>query len=76
MVNATGAGRAHGAGTARPSRFRIEFKILKKGLREHAQVFIVVSRNNAERVCKFMTNQLVFDERRRRRAWSRCGCRR
>jgi hypothetical protein len=26
-------------------------------------VFIVISRNNAERVCKFMTNQMAFDAR-------------
>ena len=42
--------------------FRIEFKIQKKSLREHAQVFIVISRNNTERVCKFMTGHLTFDE--------------
>jgi len=44
--------------------FRIQYQIRKKGLREKAQVFIVVSRNNIERVCKFMTDQLCFDEPR------------
>jgi hypothetical protein len=43
-------------------RFRIDYRIQKKGLKEKAQVFIVVSRNNTERVCKFMTNDLSFDE--------------
>jgi lipopolysaccharide transport system ATP-binding protein len=49
---------AHGA----PITFRIEYQIRKKGLRERAQVFIVVSRNNIERICKFMTDRLCFDE--------------
>jgi homopolymeric O-antigen transport system ATP-binding protein len=44
--------------------FRIHYQIRKKGLREKAQVFIVVSRNNIERVCKFMTDRLCFDEER------------
>ena len=61
MVNAAGAHVhtvRHGEGVS----FTIDFRILKKGLRERAQVFLVVSRNNAERVCKFMTDQLIFDE--------------
>jgi len=61
MVNATGA-EVHTVRHGEPVTFRTGFKVLKKGLREHAQVFIVVSRNNAERVCKFMTNQLAFVE--------------
>ena len=61
MVNATGA-EVHTVRHGEPVAFRIGFKVLKKGLREHAQIFIVVSRNNAERVCKFMTNQLAFAE--------------
>ncbi len=44
--------------------FRIGYAIRKPGLRERAQVFIVISRNNIERVCKFMTDDLCFDERR------------
>jgi ABC-type polysaccharide/polyol phosphate transport system ATPase subunit len=44
--------------------FRIQYQIRKQGLREKAQVFIIVSRNNIERVCKFMTDQLCFDEPR------------
>jgi lipopolysaccharide transport system ATP-binding protein len=44
--------------------FRIQYQIRKKGLREKAQVFIIVSRNNIERVCKFMTDQFCFDEPR------------
>lgn len=44
--------------------FRIQYQIRKKNLREKAQVFIVVSRNNIERVCKFMSDQLCFDEMR------------
>jgi ABC-type polysaccharide/polyol phosphate transport system ATPase subunit len=61
MVNATGA-EVHTVRHGEPVTFRTGFKVLKKGLREHAQVFIVVSRHNAERVCKFMTNQLAFVE--------------
>ena len=61
MVNATGA-EVHAVRHGEPVVFRTGFKVLKKGLRERAQVFIVVSRNNAERVCKFMTNQLAFAE--------------
>ena len=48
MVNATGA-EVHTVRHGEPVTFRTGFKVLKKGLREHAQVFIVVSRNNAER---------------------------
>jgi ABC-type polysaccharide/polyol phosphate transport system ATPase subunit len=62
MVNATGAD-VHTVRHGEAVSFTIDFRILKKGLRERAQVFIVVSRNNAERVCKFMTNQILFDER-------------
>jgi len=61
LLNATGA-EVHTVRHGEPVTFRTGFKVLKKGLREHAQVFIVVSRNNAERVCKFMTNQLTFAE--------------
>ncbi len=39
--------------------------MLEKGLRENAQIFIVISRNKTERVCKFMTASLAFDERQR-----------
>ena len=49
-----------------PVAFRIRYRIQKPGLRERAQVFIVVSRNNIERVCKFMTESLSFDESRSR----------
>jgi ABC-type polysaccharide/polyol phosphate transport system ATPase subunit len=61
MLNGTGAEiftLRHGEAVT----FRIDFRILKKNLRERAQVFIVISRNNTERVCKFMTDQLLFDE--------------
>ena len=61
MVNATGS-EVHTVRHGEPVSFTIDFRIPKKGLREHAQVFIVISRNNAERVCKFMTNQVAFDE--------------
>jgi hypothetical protein len=61
MVNATGAD-VHTVRHGEAVSFTIDFRILKKGLRERAQVFIVVSRNNAERVCKFMTNEVMFDE--------------
>jgi ABC-type polysaccharide/polyol phosphate transport system ATPase subunit len=40
---------------------QIGFRIVKPGLRERAQVFIIISRNNVERVCKFMTAELMFD---------------
>jgi Wzt C-terminal domain len=42
--------------------FVIGFKIRKRNLRERAQVFIVISRNESERVCKFMTGDLLFDD--------------
>ena len=42
--------------------FRIHYRIRKKGLREKAQVFLVISRNTIERICKFMTDELCFDE--------------
>ena len=45
-----------------PVSFRTGFRIAKVGLRERAQVFLVVSRHNTERICKFMTNQLTFDQ--------------
>ena len=63
MIDAAGAGThtvRHGEAVA----FRIAYRIRKKGLRERAQVFIVVSRNNIERICKFMTDGLCFDETR------------
>ena len=44
--------------------FRLQYEIRRKGLRERAQVFIIITRNNIERVCKFMTRQLCFDEAR------------
>jgi hypothetical protein len=44
-----------------PVSFRTHFEIRRAGLRERAQVFIIVSRNNIERVCKFKTDELVFD---------------
>jgi ABC-type polysaccharide/polyol phosphate transport system ATPase subunit len=43
--------------------FRVDFRILEKGLHEHAEVFLIISRNNVERVCKFMSDRLTFDER-------------
>jgi hypothetical protein len=44
-----------------PVTFRARFQILNEGLREQAQVIIVISRNGAERICKFMTSDLHFD---------------
>ena len=44
--------------------FRIAYRIRQAGLREKAQVFIVISRNHTERVCKFMTDQFCFDHQR------------
>jgi len=41
--------------------FQIGFKIVKPDLRERAQVFIIISRNTVERLCKFMTSDLTFD---------------
>ena len=63
LVDATGA-ETHAVGHGQETAFRIRYQIRKKGLRERAQVFIVVSRNNIERVCKFMTDRLCFDELR------------
>jgi lipopolysaccharide transport system ATP-binding protein len=45
-----------------PVRFRIGYRIAKKRLRERAQVFIIVSRDTTNRICKFMTSDLLFDE--------------
>ena len=44
--------------------FRIRYQIRQAGLREKAQVFIVISRNHTERVCKFMTDRFCFDHSR------------
>jgi lipopolysaccharide transport system ATP-binding protein len=63
MVDSAGA-ETHAVRHGEAITFRIGYQIRKRGLREKAQVFIVVSRNNIERVCKFMTNGLCFDERR------------
>jgi lipopolysaccharide transport system ATP-binding protein len=61
MLNATGAD-VHTVRHGESVSFAIDFRILRKGLRERAQVFIVISRNHAERVCKFMTEAVAFDE--------------
>jgi len=63
MIDASGAA-AHTVRHGDAVTFRIHYRIRKKRLRETAQVFIVVSRNNIERVCKFMTDSLCFDEAR------------
>jgi hypothetical protein len=63
MVTDTGA-ETHTVRHGDPIAFRIHYHIRKKALRERAQVFVVISRNNIERVCKFMTDQLCFDEAR------------
>jgi len=52
----------HTARHGEPVSFRTGFRIAKAGLRERAQVFLVISRNNTERICKFMTSQLTFDQ--------------
>jgi lipopolysaccharide transport system ATP-binding protein len=61
LIDAAGA-QTHTVRHGDAITFRIRYQIRKKGLREKAQVFIIVSRNNIERVCKFMTDQLCFDE--------------
>jgi lipopolysaccharide transport system ATP-binding protein len=61
MVDAAGV-QAHTVRHGQEITFRIQYQIRKKNLREKAQVFIVVSRNNIERVCKFMSDELCFDE--------------
>jgi len=43
----------HGAAVS----FRVHFEVRRPGLAECAQVFVVVSRNEVERVCKFRTAQ-------------------
>ncbi len=43
--------------------FELAYRIVRRPLRERAQVFLVISRNHTERICKFMTSQLTFDER-------------
>jgi homopolymeric O-antigen transport system ATP-binding protein len=63
MVDAAGT-ETHTVRHGDAITFRIGYQIRKRGLREKAQVFIVISRNNIERVCKFMTDALCFDEGR------------
>ena len=63
MLDSSGA-EAHTVRHGEAITFRVGYQIRKRGLREKAQVFIVVSRNNIERVCKFMTDGLCFDEPR------------
>lgn len=63
MIDAAG-GETYTVRHGEEITFRIQYQIRKQGLREKAQVFIVVSRNNIERVCKFMTDELCFDEPR------------
>jgi len=63
MIDAAG-GETYTVRHGEEITFRIQYQIRKQGLREKAQVFIVVSRNNIERVCKFMTDALCFDEPR------------
>ena len=63
MIDAAGA-ETHTVRHGEEATFRIHYRIRKKGLRERAQIFIVVSRNNIERVCKFMTDRFCFDEPR------------
>jgi hypothetical protein len=62
MIDAAGA-ETHTIRHGEPVAFRIRYRIQKEALRENAQVFIVISRNNIERVCKFMTESLCFDDR-------------
>jgi ABC-type polysaccharide/polyol phosphate transport system ATPase subunit len=54
--------RVHTVRHGDTASFVLAFRIVKALLRERAQVFLVVSRNNTERVCKFMTDQLIFDQ--------------
>jgi lipopolysaccharide transport system ATP-binding protein len=63
MIDAAGA-ETHTVRHGEAIAFRINYRIRKQGLRERAQVFIVISRNNIERVCKFMTDRMCFDEPR------------
>jgi hypothetical protein len=61
MLNTDGA-EVHTVRHGESVSFRIGFKIAREHLRERAQVFLVFSRNTTERVCKFMTNELMFDQ--------------
>ena len=60
MIDAAGV-PVHTVKHGEPVTFRIRHRIQKPSLSEHAQVFVVISRNNIERVCKFMTDRLHFD---------------
>jgi hypothetical protein len=60
MIDAHGA-EIHTVEHGAPVSFRTHFEIRRTDLRERAEVFIVVSRNSTERVCKFKTNELLFD---------------
>lgn len=44
-----------------PVTFRIDFRVARASLHERAQVFLIISRNNTERICKFMTSELTFN---------------
>jgi len=60
LVNGAGE-RVHTVRHGEPISLIAAFRVVKPRLRERAQVFVVVSRNNTERVCKFMTDRLTFD---------------
>lgn len=65
MIDAGGV-PVHTVNHGDPIAFRIRYRIQKPSLRERVQLFIVISRNNIERVCKFMTDRLCFDASRSR----------
>jgi len=44
-----------------PVSIRFEFSITRSTLRENAQVFVVFSKENTKRICKFMTSELEFN---------------
>ena len=60
MLDASGA-ETHTVEHGAPVSFRTDFAIRRSDLRERAQVFIIITRNHTEPVCKFKTSELLFD---------------
>jgi ABC-type polysaccharide/polyol phosphate transport system ATPase subunit len=60
MIDGDG-NESHTAVHGEPVSFLTEYRIRRSDLRERSQVFIIVTRNHTERVCKFRTTALMFD---------------
>ena len=60
LIDASGE-RVHTLRHGEPATLVARFRVVRPMLRERAQVFVVISRHHTERVCKFMTDRLLFD---------------